>query len=144
MARGCVIRLNTRIASLDFKIKMKRPELDLPPSQYALRPTKSKPTLTKVELVALLCKERQLDKHEAKKMVEVFFALISDTLEKGQNVKLAGFGNFQLRDKPQRPGRNLQTGEPISIAARRVVTFRASAKLKARLDVQYTHLDEQA
>ena len=59
---------------------------------------------------------------------------IRDALERGESVKLSGFGNFQLRDKPQRPGRNPKTGEEIPISARRVVTFHASQKLKAQVD----------
>jgi len=69
-----------------------------------------------------------------KDMVETFFSEIRDALERGESVKLSGFGNFQLRDKPQRPGRNPKTGEEIPISARRVVTFHASQKLKAMVD----------
>ena len=75
-----------------------------------------------------------LNKREAKDMVEAFFEVIRDALESGDSVKLSGFGNFQLRDKPQRPGRNPKTGEAIPIAARRVVTFHASQKLKALVE----------
>jgi integration host factor subunit alpha len=67
-------------------------------------------------------------------MVETFFGEIRDALERGEAVKLSGFGNFQLRDKPQRPGRNPKTGEEIAITARRVVTFHASQKLKGMVD----------
>jgi integration host factor subunit alpha len=67
-------------------------------------------------------------------MVETFFEEIRDALNRGDSVKLSGFGNFQLRDKPQRPGRNPRTGEEIPIAARRVVTFHASQKLKATVE----------
>jgi integration host factor subunit alpha len=67
-------------------------------------------------------------------MVETFFDEIRDALERGESVKLSGFGNFQLRDKPQRPGRNPKTGEEIPISARRVVTFHASQKLKTMVD----------
>jgi integration host factor subunit alpha len=89
------------------------------------------PTLTKAELAELLFDHVGLNKREAKDMVEAFFEVIRDALESGGSVKLSGFGNFQLRDKPQRPGRNPKTGEAIPIAARRVVTFHASQKLKA-------------
>ena len=89
------------------------------------------PTLTKAELAELLFDNVGLNKREAKDMVEAFFEVIRDALESGDSVKLSGFGNFQLRDKPQRPGRNPKTGEAIPIAARRVVTFHASQKLKA-------------
>jgi integration host factor subunit alpha len=67
-------------------------------------------------------------------MVETFFDEIRNALERGEAVKLSGFGNFQLRDKPQRPGRNPKTGEEIPITARRVVTFHASQKLKAMVE----------
>ena len=91
-------------------------------------------TLTKAELAELLFERVGLNKREAKDMVEMFFDEISDALERGESVKLSGFGNFQLRDKPQRPGRNPKTGEEIPISARRVVTFHASQKLKALID----------
>jgi integration host factor subunit alpha len=92
------------------------------------------PTLTKAELAELLFDNVGLNKREAKDMVEAFFEVIRDALEGGDSVKLSGFGNFQLRDKPQRPGRNPKTGEAIPIAARRVVTFHASQKLKALVE----------
>ncbi|SAK59186.1 integration host factor subunit alpha [Caballeronia temeraria] len=92
------------------------------------------PTLTKAELAEMLFDHVGLNKREAKDMVEAFFEVIRDALESGESVKLSGFGNFQLRDKPQRPGRNPKTGEAIPIAARRVVTFHASQKLKALVE----------
>ena len=95
------------------------------------------PTLTKAELAELLFDNVGLNKREAKDMVEAFFEVIRDALESGDSVKLSGFGNFQLRDKPQRPGRNPKTGEEIPITARRVVTFHASQKLKAMVDDHY-------
>ena len=91
-------------------------------------------TLTKAELADLLFDKVGLNKREAKDMVETFFEEIRDALEAGRGVKLSGFGNFQLRDKPQRPGRNPKTGEEIPISARRVVTFHSSQKLKAMVD----------
>lgn len=91
---------------------------------------KELPTLTKAELSELLFEQVGLNKREAKDMVETFFDEIRNALERGESVKLSGFGNFQLRDKPQRPGRNPKTGEEIPITARRVVTFHASQKLK--------------
>ncbi len=91
-------------------------------------------TLTKAELSDLLFEHVGLNKREAKDMVEEFFEVIRETLEKGDNVKLSGFGNFMLRDKPQRPGRNPKSGEEIPITARRVVTFHASQKLKAAVE----------
>lgn len=88
------------------------------------------PTLTKAELAELLFEQVGLNKREAKDMVDTFFEEIRHALVSGEQVKLSGFGNFQLRDKPQRPGRNPKTGEEIPITARRVVTFHASQKLK--------------
>ena len=95
---------------------------------------KSLPTLTKAELAELLFEQVGLNKREAKDMVETFFEEIRNALECGEAVKLSGFGNFQLRDKPQRPGRNPKTGEEIPITARRVVTFHASQKLKGMVE----------
>ena len=103
-------------------------------SQERNRAEKELPTLTKAELAELLFEQVGLNKREAKDMVETFFSEIRDALERGESVKLSGFGNFQLRDKPQRPGRNPKTGEEIPISARRVVTFHASQKLKAMVD----------
>jgi integration host factor subunit alpha len=95
---------------------------------------KDLPTLTKAELAELLFEQVGLNKREAKDMVETFFDEIRNALERGESVKLSGFGNFQLRDKPQRPGRNPKTGEEIPITARRVVTFHASQKLKGMVE----------
>ncbi|WP_454731391.1 MULTISPECIES: integration host factor subunit alpha [Cupriavidus] len=92
------------------------------------------PTLTKAELAEMLFDQVGLNKRESKDMVEAFFDVIREALEHGDSVKLSGFGNFQLRDKPQRPGRNPKTGEIIPITARRVVTFHASQKLKALVE----------
>lgn len=89
------------------------------------------PTLTKAELSELLFEKLGLNKREAKDMVEAFFELTSDSLIRGKEVKLSGFGNFGLRMKAARPGRNPRTGELIPIEARQVVTFHASQKLKA-------------
>lgn len=90
--------------------------------------------LTKADLAEMLFNELGLNKREAKEFVELFFEKIRSALESGQNVKLSGFGNFGLRNKNPRPGRNPKTGEEIPISARRVVTFRASHKLKERVD----------
>ncbi len=95
-----------------------------------LLPTIETPTLTKAELSELLFERLGLNKRESKDMVEAFFELINDTLVQGTDVKLSGFGNFQIRQKAPRPGRNPRTGEAIHIKARQVVTFHASAKLK--------------
>lgn len=92
-------------------------------------------TLTKAELAdVLVAKIGNMGKNDAKLIVELFFEEIRSTLEKGEEVKLSGFGNFQLRDKPQRPGRNPKTGEEVPISARRVVTFHASQKLKTMVE----------
>lgn len=91
-------------------------------------------TLTKAELAEMLFDQVGLNKRESKDMVETFFDEIRGALERGESVKLSGFGNFQLRDKPQRPGRNPKTGQEIPISARRVVTFHASQKLKALIE----------
>ena len=91
-------------------------------------------TLTKAELAEMLFDQVGLNKREAKEMVDTFFDEIRNSLERGEAVKLSGFGNFQLRDKPQRPGRNPKTGEAIPISARRVVTFHASQKMKSMVE----------
>ena len=96
-------------------------------------------TLTKAQLAEKLFDNIGLNKREAKDMVDAFFDQIVQELVQGRDVKISGFGNFQLRSKSPRPGRNPRTGELISIEARRVVTFHASHKLKA-----VVHGDEQA
>ncbi len=90
--------------------------------------------LTKADIAEHLFQEIGLNKREAKEIVEIFFEEIRVALENGERVKLSGFGNFDLRDKNERPGRNPKTGEEIPITARRVVTFRAGQKLKARVE----------
>ena len=90
-------------------------------------------TLTKAELADLLFDKVGLNKREAKDMVESFFEEIRVALEEGDAVKLSGFGNFQLRDKPQRPGRNPKTGEEVPITPRRVLSFRPSHLMKDRV-----------
>jgi integration host factor subunit alpha len=90
--------------------------------------------LTKADMAEMLYQELGLNKREAKELVEMFFEEIRSSLENGSQVKLSGFGNFDLRDKNQRPGRNPKTGEEIPISARRVVTFRPGQKLKARVE----------
>ena len=90
--------------------------------------------LTKADMAEQLFEELGINKREAKELVELFFEEIRSALELGRQVKLSGFGNFDLRDKNQRPGRNPKTGEEIPITARRVVTFRPGQKLKARVD----------
>ncbi len=100
-----------------------------PGSGVAL-PSLETPTLTKAELAELLFERLGLNKRESKDMVEAFFDIIHGTLVSGQDVKLSGFGNFNIRRKAPRPGRNPRTGEAIPIKARNVVTFHASHKLK--------------
>lgn len=90
--------------------------------------------LTKAQMADKLFEELGLNKREAKEVVEMFFEEVRDSLERNEQVKLSGFGNFDLRDKGQRPGRNPKTGEEIPITARRVVTFRPGQKLKARVE----------
>lgn len=90
--------------------------------------------LTKAELADSLCEELGLNKKDAKDLVEQFFEEIRFALEQNEPVKLSGFGNFELRDKRQRPGRNPRTGEEIPVTARRVVTFRPGQKLRARVE----------
>ena len=89
--------------------------------------------LTKAQLAELLFEQIGVNKRESKDMVDAFFDLISDNLVEGDDVKISGFGNFQIRTKAPRPGRNPRTGETIPIQARRVVTFHASHKLKAQI-----------
>ena len=94
-------------------------------------------TLTKAELSDLLFNKVGLNKREAKDMVEAFFEEIRVKLEQKEEVKLSGFGNFQLRDKPEHRGRNPKTGEEVAILARRVVTFHPSEKLKSLVEDNY-------
>jgi len=98
--------------------------------ERAMLPSLETPTLTKAELAELLFDRLGLNKRESKDMVEAFFELIHGTLVEGSDAKLSGFGNFQIRRKAPRPGRNPRTGEAIPIKARNVVTFHASHKLK--------------
>jgi integration host factor subunit alpha len=90
--------------------------------------------LTKAEMAEALFNELGLNKREARELVEMFFEELRASLAHGEQVKLSGFGNFDLRDKNQRPGRNPKTGEEIPITARRVVTFRPGQKLKTRVE----------
>lgn len=76
-----------------------------------------------------------MSKRDAKDLVELYFQQVCKALESGQQVKLSGFGNFELHNKSERPGRNPKTGEPIPVSARRVVTFRSGQKLRARVEV---------
>ncbi len=89
---------------------------------------------TKAHLAEMLYEELGLNKREAKEIVELFFEEIRIALESNEQVKISGFGNFDLRDKTPRPGRNPKTGEEIPITARRVVTFKPGHKLKVRVE----------
>jgi integration host factor subunit alpha len=90
--------------------------------------------LTKADLADMLFNDLGLNKREAKEMVELFFEEIRSSLENNKSVKLSGFGNFDIRDKKSRPGRNPKTGEEVPVSARRVVTFKPGQKLKARIE----------
>lgn len=90
--------------------------------------------LTKIDIAENLVEKCGLDKRVAKQLVEQFFEEIRATLEKGEEVKLSGFGNFSVRDKKARPGRNPKTGEDVAVSARRVVTFKAGQKLRDRVE----------
>ena len=90
-------------------------------------------TVTKMELANILFDELGLNKREAKEFVELFFEEIRTALESGDSVKFSGFGSFSVRDKPRRPGRNPRTGEEVPVSARRVVTYKASQKIKDRV-----------
>lgn len=109
------------------------PPPDQPEPPRGLLPSIETPTLTKAELAELLFERLGLNKRESKDMVEAFFDILHDSLVKGQDVKLSGFGNFNIRRKAPRPGRNPRTGESIPIKARNVVTFHASHKLKGQV-----------
>ena len=86
--------------------------------------------LTKFDIVKNLNDEIGLNKREAKELVDSFFDNIKRLLSQGQEIKLSGFGNFQLKNKSSRPGRNPRTGDDVEITARRVVTFKSGQKLK--------------
>ena len=101
------------------------------PQEGVILPTLEAPTLTKAELADLLFDRLGLNKRESKDMVEAFFEIVHGSLVEGHDVKLSGFGNFNIRRKAPRPGRNPRTGEAIPIKARNVVTFHASHNLKA-------------
>ena len=101
-----------------------------PDKHRVLLPSLETPTLTKAELAELLFERLGLNKRESKDMVEAFFDIVHVALVSGDDIKLSGFGNFNIRRKAPRPGRNPRTGEAIPIKARNVVTFHASHKLK--------------
>ncbi len=98
--------------------------------------------LTKANIADRLVDDIGLNKRDAKAVVEIFFEEIRQALESGNHVKLSGFGNFYLRDKTERPGRNPKTGEEIPITPRRVVTFRPGQKLRTRVE-QFSGMQNQ-
>ena len=107
------------------------PEPVKPAAKAVILPSIETPTLTKAELSELLFDNLGLNKRESKDMVEAFFDILHEALVSGQDIKLTSFGNFNIRRKAPRPGRNPRTGEAIPITARNVVTFHASHKLKS-------------
>ena len=90
--------------------------------------------LTKADMAESLFNELGLNKREARELVDMYFEELRASLAVGEQVKLSGFGNFDLRDKKERPGRNPKTGEKVMISARRVVTFQPGQKLKTRME----------
>lgn len=94
--------------------------------------------LTKAEITERITDRLGLNKRESKELVEAFFAEIGNSLEAGEEVKISGLGNFNLRDKKERPGRNPKTGEEVAIKARRVVTFRSGQKLRQQIETDIT------
>jgi integration host factor subunit alpha len=115
---------------------------DETPTGRVMLPSLETPTLTKADLAGLLFERLGLNKRESKDMVEAFFEIIHNSLVCGTEVKMSGFGNFSLRRKSSRPGRNPRTGQAISIKARDVVTFHASHKLKSLVQGDISPDDE--
>lgn len=101
-------------------------------------------TITKNTLIEMLHDEVGLNKREAKEFIEMFFESLKKNLENGNDIKISGFGNFTLRDKNARPGRNPKTGEEVLIKERRVVTFKSGLKLKNKLEGYEGKIDEQS
>ncbi len=100
-------------------------------------------TITKADIVEKVYETIGFSKKEASELVELVFAELKRTLQSGEKVKISGFGNFVVRAKSERVGRNPQTGEQIKISARRVLTFRPSQVLKAMLNgEEYSHLKD--
>src|SRR3984885_12175119 len=122
------------MTDMDDPTLEKRPLSDMTDptrTDTVILPSLETPTLTKAELAELLFDRIGLNKRESKDIVEAFFDLLHEALVKGNEVKLSGFGNFTIREKGSRPGRNPRTGESVPIKARNVVTFHSSHKLKA-------------
>ncbi|MGK8266327.1 integration host factor subunit alpha [Moraxella nonliquefaciens] len=93
-------------------------------------------TLTKADMIDRLTIRLRMTRQDARKLVDTFFGEISQSLADGKEVKLSGFGNFELKDKKSRPGRNPKTGEVVAIKARRVVTFKAGQKFRRQIEVK--------
>ena len=91
-------------------------------------------TLTKSDMIEHLMYQLNLTRQEGRCLVENFFNELSESLIAGNEVKLSGFGNFELKDKSSRPGRNPKTGEPVDVSARRVVTFKMGQKFRQKVD----------
>lgn len=101
-------------------------------------------SLTKADIVERVYKEAGFSKKEAADLVDLVFKVIKDTLARGEKVKISGFGNFSIRDKATRVGRNPQTGNAMEISARRVLTFKPSQVLKEDVTARYSHrLDDK-
>ena len=101
-------------------------------------------SLTKADIVERVYKEANFSKKEAADLIDLVFKIIKDTLARGEKVKISGFGNFSIRDKSTRIGRNPQTGDAMEISARRVLTFKPSQVLKEDITDRYGHrLDEK-
>ena len=106
-----------------------------PPPERVMLPTLETPTLTKAELAELLFERLGLNKRESKDMVEAFFEIIHSTLVKGDDVKMSGFGNFNIRRKAPRPGRNPRTGEQVAVDAKKVPYFKPGKEMRERLNL---------
>lgn len=101
-------------------------------------------SLTKADIVEKIYKDASFSKKDAAEFVDLVFDVMKNTLSKGEKVKISGFGNFSIRDKKTRMGRNPQTGESMEISARRVLTFKPSQVLKEDVTERYGHrLDDK-
>jgi len=111
-------------------------EIELSVNEIKIKDSTAESTVTKAHLAELLFNKIGLNKREAKDFVDSFFQELRSALISGEEIKITGFGNFNLRDKSQRPGRNPKTGEEVQISARRVVIFHASQKLKEKIQIK--------
>ena len=92
--------------------------------------------MTKADIIENIYEKLGLSKKESAELVEMVFDIMKDTLENGEKIKIAGFGNFVVKEKANRRGRNPQTGEEIVITARKILTFKPSQVLKASINTQ--------